>query len=417
MIVYGTNNAEWIDFWDFVTNGADTIFGYGGNDHIFGMGGNDVIYGGTGADYIDGGTGIDKASYADSSAAVTVSLANHEGFGGEAEGDQLYSIENLEGSDYNDHLYGDGYANSLSGGVGNDTLKGGGGADSLFGGSGTDMLHGGSGADALYGGSGLDTATYADSTATVLVDLAAGMGFGGHAQGDSYSLVENVTGSVHDDILSGDNEANVLRGGDGNDLLYGLGYVDTLEGQGGNDHLYGGDQFDWLRGGAGDDVLNGGEAGDNIQGDAGNDTLSYAGSSAGVVINLGGGTAMGGHADGDVYSGVENLRGSSYADSLFGDHLNNQIKGWYGDDFLFGAAGNDVFIYDESGYGDDTILDFTLGADKIQFSAALFADFDAVMADAVEFAGGVWLIGPGGSSVQLDNIALADLSANDFLFV
>jgi Ca2+-binding RTX toxin-like protein len=417
MAINGTNNSELIDFMDGVSQGADTIFAWGGNDIIFGWGGNDVIYGGTGADWIDGGAGTDKVSYADSGAGVMVSLWTHEGFGGEAEGDELYNIENLEGSDYGDQLYGDGAANSLSGLAGNDMLKGGGGADTLNGGSGTDTLHGGSGADQLYGGTGLDTATYADSASTVLVDLAAGLGFGGDAQGDTYSLVENVTGSSNNDIISGDDEANVLRGGDGTDVLSGLGYVDTLEGQGGNDHLYGGDHFDTLRGGVGNDVLNGGDHGDVIHGDAGSDTLSYSGSSAGVVINLGGGTAMGGHATGDVYSSVENLLGSSHADSLFGDHLDNVIKGWYGDDFLFGAAGNDVFVYDESGYGDDTILDFTLGSDKIQFQASLFADFEAVMDDAVAFNGGVWLIGPGGSSIQLDNIALADLSASDFLFV
>jgi Ca2+-binding RTX toxin-like protein len=381
MAINGTNNSELIDFMDGVTQGADIIFAWGGNDVIFGWGGNDVIFGGTGADWIDGGAGIDKASYEDSGAGVMVSLWTHEGFGGEAEGDELYNIENLEGSNYNDQLYGDGFANSISGLNGNDVLKGGGGADSLWGGSGTDTLHGGSGADQLFGGTGLDTATYADSASTVLVDLAAGLGAGGDAQGDTYSLIENVTGSAHNDIISGDNEANVLRGG------------------------------------AGNDVLNGGNHGDVIHGDAGTDTLSYLGSSAGVVINLGGGTALGGDAEGDVYSSVENLLGSSHADSLFGDHLDNAIKGWQGDDFLFGAAGNDVFVYDESGYGDDTILDFTLGSDKIQFSAALFADFQAVMDDAVAFNGGVWLIGPGGSSVQLDNISLADLSASDFLFV
>src|SRR5688572_11699471 len=142
MAINGTNNSELIDFMDGVTQGANTIFAWGGNDIIFAWGGNDVIYGGTGADWIDGGAGTDKASYADSGAGVTVSLWTHEGFGGEAEGDELYNIENLEGSNYNDHLYGDGFANSISGLNGNDVLKGGGGADILNGGSGTDTLHG-----------------------------------------------------------------------------------------------------------------------------------------------------------------------------------------------------------------------------------------------------------------------------------
>ena len=53
---------------------------------------------------------------------------------------------------------------------------------------------------------------------------------------------------------------------------------------------------DVLRGGLGNDTLEGGAGGDTLDGGAGIDTLSYASSNAAVQINLGNGTALGGHA-------------------------------------------------------------------------------------------------------------------------
>ena len=156
--VYGHDYAETLDLFDGVTNGADTIFGYGGNDTIFGLGGNDEIKGGGGADTINGGSGTDTANYSDSSVGVTVSLETNQGFGGTAEGDTLNSIENLTGSSHQDFLVGNAGNNVLTGLEDNDILKGGGGNDTLYGDSGSDTLNGGAGADVLNGGSGLDTA-------------------------------------------------------------------------------------------------------------------------------------------------------------------------------------------------------------------------------------------------------------------
>jgi RTX calcium-binding nonapeptide repeat (4 copies) len=94
-------------------NGNDTIRGWGGNDNLHGDAGNDSLDGGTGNDLLEGGTGADTliggdgndtADYAVSSAAVTVSLASGKGFGGDAEGDTLQTIENLNGSAFNDIL-------------------------------------------------------------------------------------------------------------------------------------------------------------------------------------------------------------------------------------------------------------------------------------------------------------------------
>jgi Ca2+-binding RTX toxin-like protein len=60
---------------------------------------------------------------------VTVDLATGTGSGGDAQGDTLVSIENLNGSNFNDTLAGNGGANVLRGLAGRDTLSGGAGAD------------------------------------------------------------------------------------------------------------------------------------------------------------------------------------------------------------------------------------------------------------------------------------------------
>ena len=103
------------------STGKDTLNGDGGNDALYGGAGIDdlnggdgidLLVGGAGADKLSGGSGIDTASYFDSLLGVNVSLVTNKGIGGDAEGDQLNSIENLTGSEQADTLVGDG--NSLS---------------------------------------------------------------------------------------------------------------------------------------------------------------------------------------------------------------------------------------------------------------------------------------------------------------
>ena len=53
------------------------------------------------------------------------------------------------------------------------------------------------------------------------MDLSAGTGQGGDAQGDALSSIENVIGSNFDDVLTGDTSDNVLDGGAGDDALEG----------------------------------------------------------------------------------------------------------------------------------------------------------------------------------------------------
>src|SRR5688500_1004929 len=84
-----------------------------------------------------------------------------------------------------------------------DTIFGFGGNDSIFGLGGNDEIKGGGGADAINGGSGTDTANYSDSAEGVVVSLISNEGFGGTAEGDTLTSIENLTGSSHDDFLVG----------------------------------------------------------------------------------------------------------------------------------------------------------------------------------------------------------------------
>ena len=84
---------------------------------------------GPGADRLDGGLGSDTASYYTGAAGVTVNLATGTGAGGDAQGDTLVSIENVNGSTGADQITGSALANALNGWAGQDVLRGGGGGD------------------------------------------------------------------------------------------------------------------------------------------------------------------------------------------------------------------------------------------------------------------------------------------------
>jgi Ca2+-binding RTX toxin-like protein len=155
-------------------------------------------------------------------------------------------VENAVGGSGNDIITGNSANNSLQGLDGNDTINAG---------TGNDTLIGGGGADVLNGEDGDDTASYADSSTGVIIDLQAGTGTLGDAQGDSLISIERIIGSTHADSISGTTVADELAGGVGHD---------TLDGRDGNDLLRGGSGDDVLTGGAGNDILYGAD-GDLIE--------------------------------------------------------------------------------------------------------------------------------------------------------
>ena len=176
---------------------------------------------------------------------------------------------------------------------------------------------GGLGSDSLIGGAGIDTVVYTSSWSGVSVNLSSGTGTGGEADGDVLIGVENVSGSGYDDTLTGDAGANVLAGNSGNDLLEGRAGADTLDGG------------------------------------SGTDTATYAASAAAIVVDLSTGQGVGGDADGDVLSSIENVVGSAFADRITGEASSNLLFGGVGDDTLDGGAGNDTL---DGGAGADQLI-------------------------------------------------------------
>ncbi|NEQ96172.1 MAG: hypothetical protein F6K30_05530, partial [Cyanothece sp. SIO2G6] len=152
--IYGTSYGDVLygyeisgDTFSPQTDGNDRMYGYGGNDWFFGGGGENYIYGGESTsqnpDYDeDADNGSDTVSYedTDNSNGVIVDLSDIKSDtngkyvevkgafisnGGVESVDKLYSIENIVGSRYADHITGDSKGNRLSGRKGKDILDGG----------------------------------------------------------------------------------------------------------------------------------------------------------------------------------------------------------------------------------------------------------------------------------------------------
>jgi Ca2+-binding RTX toxin-like protein len=355
------------------STGDDTLIGDDGANSLDGGSGDDTIDGSQGDDTLNGGTGTDTVTYADAPSGVTVDLQTDRSTGGGGN-DTLASIENVIGSNSNDTLSGDSFANHLEGGGGDDVLNGRGAADTLD------------------GGSGNDTVNYADAGGAVSVNLATGTTTGGSGS-DTLVSIENATGSAFNDTLTGDAGANSLSGLGGNDTLQGGAGNDTIDGGTGvdtasyataasavlvnltagvssggggadtltaienamgsnfNDAIYGDANANVLSGGGGDDYLTGRGNGDTLDGGSGSDIASYRDASAAVSVDLVAGVATGGGGN-DTLISIEDIYGSRFADTLTGNAAGNEVHGFGGDDLIVGAAGNDV-IY--GGAGHDTV--------------------------------------------------------------
>ena len=336
-----------VGFFQTVLAGADSFTGAGGNDTPAGYGGNDTLDGGAGIDTavftfnilnsdirrnVDGSITVDATNAGNGLGVDTLTNVERLQFG-----TVTYTIDGTSaasptalalggagddtatGGSFNDIAFG-GDGNDLAiGNGGNDTAVGGAGNDTAQGGAGNDFALGGAGDDRIEGGAGFDFAAYAIGNADTLtgaitVDLAAGTVTGDATVGtDTLVSVEAVRGSNYADTLSAvgfsGSSVNVGSNGTSNDF----------EGMGGDDTIIGN----------------------------GNTRVSYQNAFGGVTVDIAAGTGDGGSTVGhDVFSGVNQVRGSNFSDSLVGSSANETFEGLSGDDTMQGGGGFDRVRYD-----------------------------------------------------------------------
>ncbi len=343
-----------------VVNFEDVI-GSRFNDRIIGNQGNNVIEGGAGADYIDGGSGSDTASYARSGAAVQINLSSVMQHGGDAEGDQLHSIENVIGSAFDDHFSGSSANNAFD------------------------------------GGGGFDTVSYVSSTGGIDVGLAEGLVIGNSSTGvDTLHSIESIQGSNFADKFdatgfsatstngggAGDqNDFNQFEGMGGNDLIIGNGdtrisYLHAISGvvvdiaahTATGDSSVGDDTFTGVNNVLGSNFADKLFGSDNaagttekFDGHAGNDLIDGRGgfdlaiysndpaTHSGIDVHLAAGLVEGDSSIGtDTLLSVEAIRGTNFDDiydatGFGGTSANagslgalNQFEGMGGDDTIIG---------------------------------------------------------------------------------
>jgi len=207
---------------------------------------------------------------------------------------------------------------TLTGDSSNDILVGLGGDDTLNGGGGFDIIDGGTGTDTIDGGTGNDL---------ILQTVGQGGGTaGGGADTDTFLIRGTTAGS---DTVAVTYNGTTITSIDGTTLSG----VELVNGT-----------FDAVTlGGALPSVA------------GGTDTLDYTGSSAGVTVDLGAGTASGFSANGGIglataVSGFENVTGTAQVDSLTGDANANELEGANAADTFRGNGGNDA-LYGELNTG------------------------------------------------------------------
>ena len=153
-----------------------------------------------------------------------------------------------------------------------------------------------------------------------------------------------------DDVFVGVGGNEIVKAGAGNDIM---------RGKAGNDKLYGNSGDDVLRGHKGADLLVGGQGNDTLYGGKGNDTL------------------IGGN----------------------------------GNDEFSGRKGQDTFVFGRD-HGHDTITDFNIGTDMIEFSFKS-ASMNRM---SIEASGDDTLINTGQGTITLLDVDFAELNATSFLF-
>jgi Ca2+-binding RTX toxin-like protein len=130
-----------------------------------------------------------------------------------------------------------------------------------------------------------------------------------------------------------------VDGGGGNSI-FAKGGDDQVIATAGTNSLYGGAGNDLLYGENGNDTMYGNAGDDTMGGYGGTDTANFSGSPAAITASLATNSAKGEGLD--TLSGMENLLGSKYNDTLTGSSGANTLTGVAGKDSFYGGYGNDT---------------------------------------------------------------------------
>ncbi|MEM7239897.1 MAG: hypothetical protein AAF501_18995 [Pseudomonadota bacterium] len=277
-------------------------------------------------------------------------------------GDTFDGVENVVGSGFNDTFVGDAESNIFLGGLG---------------------------VDRYFGGDGSDTVSYAGLNGPAGARLDGFASFG-VAAGETFDSIENLTGTAFNDVLVGNDEANILNGGTG-----------------GDDRFFGGQSVD---------------------------TVSYENATGAVGARLDGGANFG-QAAGDIFDSIERLIGSAFNDVLVGG-AGFAVRGGAGNDTLFNGAGSfdgligglgDDLINVASGTGSSTTYERGDGGDRIvgfdaddndlllisgfDFTGNSSQQADQFLALGVEQNGDVLFNFDDGGSILVEDITKADLAS------
>jgi hypothetical protein len=244
---------------------------------------------------------------------------------------------------------------------------------------------------AASAGCDIETATEAHCTPPGALDsvLIAGLGGADELQVSGFPAsvsVFELGGDGGDTLTGGDATEDVLVDGPGDDTLSALG---------GDDALLNNEGVDQLLAGAGNDLFLSNSIcdGDVLNGGEGRDNASWAKFKEGIEANIGAGDAgrpgpagapeCGGGSL-DALQGIEDLEGSSSADTLVGGPESNQLLGHAGPDTYFAEGGDDTILANSADF--DPTIDCGEGNDLAVIDLPQYGDIAAPDCESVREA-------------------------------
>ncbi|HEX8233288.1 MAG TPA: calcium-binding protein [Caulobacteraceae bacterium] len=382
------------------TDANNGMWGEEGNDNLDGAGGNDNIDGGVGSDDLQGGDGNDILWDVSDIPWGFSGIIGHDTLRGGAGDDHLNfwspdtgdvanggaGVDTLEVrfnwpygstptnlpisfvlgtapsviyldqaptvsvSNIEKMLFVSGNGNDfIAGGDFNDTIAGEGGNDVLRGNGGDDWLEGGAGIQDIDGGADYDVASFDLSAASDSITVDTGRG--GKISLGAWGTIKNcerlydfATGSGADVVTLNQALGASMRLGFGDDRA-------TLTGLGG-DHVEAGYGNDTINSGAGGDYVDPGGGADLVHLGDGNDYLDYVetGSRGSTEAD----TVYGEAGEDAIYTaaGADRLEGGLDNDTLYAGGGADQVIGGDGNDIIQGEAGADTLT---GGDGNDSI--------------------------------------------------------------